>query len=232
MTLQFIIVMITSPINDRLQRKLYYAEEERRILREQLEAGSGKKLSFTSDQRRRLATAGKLLTPDERRKCRQLVNPVTILACFRQLAAREVRQLRGQTRPSAQAQGRLPIAPRRAPQLLLPGRRLSLEATDFGTARAALYTLSCQPQVHPLRQQPPRVSSFFVDRILVQDGLTLDGAKALLKRHWHEQIRVCPGGKGVLSLQDHLVVPNVALERIGPGVHVLSDHHEADGCAS
>jgi hypothetical protein len=30
--------------------------------------------------------------------------------------------------------------------------------------------LSCQPQVHPPRQQPPRVASFFVDRILVQDA--------------------------------------------------------------
>jgi hypothetical protein len=38
MTLQFIIVMIVSAINDRLQRKLDYVEEERRILREQLDA--------------------------------------------------------------------------------------------------------------------------------------------------------------------------------------------------
>jgi hypothetical protein len=63
-TLQFIIVMIASAINDRLQRKLDYVEEERRILREQVDAATGgKKLSFTTEQRRRLATAGKLLTP-------------------------------------------------------------------------------------------------------------------------------------------------------------------------
>jgi len=31
-TLQFLIVMIASAINDRLQRKLDYVEEERRVL--------------------------------------------------------------------------------------------------------------------------------------------------------------------------------------------------------
>jgi transposase len=42
-----------------------------------------------ADKQRRLATAGKLLTPDERRKCCHLVKPATILAWFRQLAARK-----------------------------------------------------------------------------------------------------------------------------------------------
>jgi hypothetical protein len=75
MTVQFIIVMIASAINERLQRKLDYVEEERRIFQEQLDAVTGgKKLFFTADQRRRLATAGKLLTPDERRKCCHMVN--------------------------------------------------------------------------------------------------------------------------------------------------------------
>jgi hypothetical protein len=36
MTLQFLIVMIASAINDRLQRRLDYVEEETRILKEQL----------------------------------------------------------------------------------------------------------------------------------------------------------------------------------------------------
>jgi putative transposase len=89
-TLQFLIVMIASAINDRLQRKLDYVEEERRVLREQLNAATaGKKLSFTANQRRRLAEAGKLLTPDERQKCCLIVRPATILAWFRQLAARK-----------------------------------------------------------------------------------------------------------------------------------------------
>src|SRR5450631_794926 len=83
MTLQFIIVMIATAINDRLQRKLDYVDEERRILREQLDAGrGGKKIVFTAEQRRRLASAGKLLTPDERRKCCCLVRPATVSAIF------------------------------------------------------------------------------------------------------------------------------------------------------
>jgi hypothetical protein len=50
--------MIASAINDRLQRKLDYVEEERRILWEQVAAlTGGKKLSFTARQRRRLAEA-------------------------------------------------------------------------------------------------------------------------------------------------------------------------------
>ena len=38
MTLQFLVAMIASAINDRLQRRLDYVEEERRILKDQLEA--------------------------------------------------------------------------------------------------------------------------------------------------------------------------------------------------
>jgi hypothetical protein len=48
-----LIAMVASAINDRLQRKLDYVEEERRILQEQLDnAADGKKLAFTADQRR------------------------------------------------------------------------------------------------------------------------------------------------------------------------------------
>jgi hypothetical protein len=82
--------MIASAINDRLQRKLDYIEGERRILREQLDGVSGgKKLSFTVDQRRGLAVAGRLLTPDERRRCCLIGKPTTLLAWFRQPAARK-----------------------------------------------------------------------------------------------------------------------------------------------
>ena len=89
-TLQFLIMLIASAINDRLQRKLDYVEEERRVLREQLDAATGgKRLCFSANQRRRLAEAGRLLTPDERRKCCQLVKPATILCWVRQLAARK-----------------------------------------------------------------------------------------------------------------------------------------------
>jgi hypothetical protein len=65
-------------------------EKKRRILWEKVEAlTGGKKISFTAHERRRLAEAGKLLTPEERRKCCQIVKPATILAWFRQLAARK-----------------------------------------------------------------------------------------------------------------------------------------------
>jgi len=39
-TQQFFIVMIASAINDRLQRKLDHVEEERRVLREQLDVAA------------------------------------------------------------------------------------------------------------------------------------------------------------------------------------------------
>ena len=40
-------------------------------------ATGGKKLSFSVNQRRRLAEDGKLLTPDERRNCCPIVKPAT-----------------------------------------------------------------------------------------------------------------------------------------------------------
>ena len=95
MTLQFIIVMIASAISDRLQRRLDYVEEESRILQEHLDADpGGKKLSFTADQRRRLATAGKLLTPGEREKCCHLVRPATIGHREKKLAKPNVKRRR------------------------------------------------------------------------------------------------------------------------------------------
>jgi transposase len=89
-TLQFLITMIACAINERMQDKLDYTQEEVRVLKEILEAltGSGR-ISFTADQRRRLAIAGKALSPEERKKCCQVVKPGTILGWFRQLAARK-----------------------------------------------------------------------------------------------------------------------------------------------
>jgi hypothetical protein len=89
-TLQFLITMIACAINERMQRKLDYTQEEVRVLKEILAAitGSGR-LSFTADQRRRLAVAGKALSPEERKKCCQVVKPETILGWFRQIVARK-----------------------------------------------------------------------------------------------------------------------------------------------
>ena len=90
LTLQFVIAMIASAINERLQRKLDYALEEVRVVNEILCAATSKnRISFTPDQRRRLALAGIELTPKERRECCQIIKPGTILTWSRGLAARK-----------------------------------------------------------------------------------------------------------------------------------------------
>ena len=89
-TLQFLIAMIACAINERMQRKLDYTQEEVRVLKEIVAALTGNgRLSFTADQRRRLAVAGKALSPEERKKCCQIVKAGTILGWFRQMAARK-----------------------------------------------------------------------------------------------------------------------------------------------
>jgi hypothetical protein len=82
--------MIACAINERMQRKLDYTQEEVRVLKEILAAitGSGR-IPFTADQRRRLAVVGRALSPEERKKCCQIVKPGTILGWFRQLAAQK-----------------------------------------------------------------------------------------------------------------------------------------------
>jgi len=88
--LQFLITMIACAINERMQRKLDYTQEEVRVLKEILAALTGsRRISFTPDQRRRLAIAGKALSPEERKRCCQIVKPGTILGWFRQMAARK-----------------------------------------------------------------------------------------------------------------------------------------------
>lgn len=82
-TLQFVIAMIACAINEPIQRKLDYTQEEVRVLKEVILVVTGiGRISFTADQRRRLAVAGKELSPEERRKYCQLVKPATILAGF------------------------------------------------------------------------------------------------------------------------------------------------------
>ncbi len=89
-TLQFFIAMIACAINERMQRKLDYTQEEVRVLKDVVRALTGNgRIAFNADQRGRPATAGKVLTPEERRKCCQIVKPQTLLAWFRQLGARK-----------------------------------------------------------------------------------------------------------------------------------------------
>ena len=88
-TLQFLVVTIACAINERMRHKEEYLLEEVRVLKEVLFGITGTtRISFTADQRRRLALKGIELTAKERRSCCQLVRPETILAWFRRLAAR------------------------------------------------------------------------------------------------------------------------------------------------
>ena len=87
---QFLIAMIAHAINERMARKIEYLQAEIQVLTEALAAKTGsRRITFTAEQRRRLAVKGKKLTPGERRACCQIVKPETILAWFRALAARK-----------------------------------------------------------------------------------------------------------------------------------------------
>src|SRR5512147_983440 len=88
--LQFIVAMVAYAINERMARRIDYLLEEVRVLREVYAETTGRKrIPLTDAQRLRLAVKGKALTPDEREECCQVVRPSTILAWFRQLAARK-----------------------------------------------------------------------------------------------------------------------------------------------
>jgi putative transposase len=115
-TLQFLVAMLACSLNERMQRKLDYTQEEVRILKEHFAAVTGKRrIILTDDQRRRLATKGKPLSPEERRDCCQLVKPGTILAWFRRLVA--------QRYDSSQSIKRGPGRPRKADEI----RKLVIE---------------------------------------------------------------------------------------------------------
>jgi transposase len=89
LTVQFMVSMLAYAINDRISKRVEYLHEEVRVLREVLADATGStRIRFTPDQRRRLAIKGKALTPTEREVSCQIVRPATILAWFRQLAAR------------------------------------------------------------------------------------------------------------------------------------------------
>ena len=61
-----------------------YLKEENRVLREQLGA---RRLSFTDDQRRRLAAKAKALCRESLREIADLVTPDTLLRWYRELIA-------------------------------------------------------------------------------------------------------------------------------------------------
>jgi len=81
--------MVAYTIDRRMLKRAEYLQEEVRVLREALANATGtSRIRFTPEQRRRLATKGKALTPKEREESCQIVRPATILAWFRQLTAR------------------------------------------------------------------------------------------------------------------------------------------------
>jgi putative transposase len=87
-TVRFLIALVAHAINKRMACRVDYLLEEVRVLKESLRAATGTtRIRFSPEQRRRLARKGKLLTPEERRSCCQIVRPETILAWFRQLGA-------------------------------------------------------------------------------------------------------------------------------------------------
>jgi len=101
-TVQFLVAMLAYGLNERMARKAEYLREANRVLKEALVAATGKsRIPLTDEQRRRLATKGKALTPAERDECCQIVRPSTILAWFRQLVARKYdsSRVRGPGRP-------------------------------------------------------------------------------------------------------------------------------------
>ena len=90
LTVQFLVAVLAYGLNERMVRKADYLREENRVLKEELQAATGKRrIPLSDEQRRRLATKGKALTPAEREECCQIVRPSTILAWFRQLVARK-----------------------------------------------------------------------------------------------------------------------------------------------
>ena len=85
-----------------------------------------KRIPFNDEQRRRLAVKGKALTPDERAGCRQIVRPSTILAWFRQLAARKY---------DSSTQRKKPGRPRKPDEIRELVIRLARENVNWGYAK-------------------------------------------------------------------------------------------------
>jgi hypothetical protein len=104
------------------------------------EATGRKRIPFTDEQRKRLAIAGKALTPEERETCCPLVRPKTILDWLRQLATQKY---------DGSAQRRKPGRPRRADEIRalvirLPGRGV---AGSFGTLQGWRASAAGSPNV-------------------------------------------------------------------------------------
>ena len=107
--LDFLVVTVACALNERMQKKLDYTQQEVQVLKDVVEALTGKKRIPLSDaQCRRLAILGKDLTPQERTEVCEIVKPATILAWFRKLVAQKYdgSDKRGPGRPRTDADRR------------------------------------------------------------------------------------------------------------------------------
>ena len=87
---QFLVAILACALNEKMQKKLDYTQEEVRVLKEVIKTLTGKKrVPLTDEQRRRLAIKGKDLSPRERAEACQIVKSATILAWFRNLVAKK-----------------------------------------------------------------------------------------------------------------------------------------------
>ena len=97
--MQMLLVMVAGWVNEQQRAVIDYLKEENRVLRE---LHGKKRLRFTDDQRRRLATKGKPLGRRRLREFGAIVTPATILRWHRELIARKYdgSAMRGPGRPA------------------------------------------------------------------------------------------------------------------------------------
>ena len=81
---RFVVIAIAGWMNQKQQHAIEYLREENRVLREQL---GTRRLRFTDDQRRRLATKAKLVGRRLLNDIANIVTPDTLLAWHRKLIA-------------------------------------------------------------------------------------------------------------------------------------------------
>ena len=91
-TVQFIVAMLAYALNERMARRLEYLQEEVRVLKEALQTATAqRRIPLTDEQRRRLASKGKALTPAEREECCQIVRPSPIFGLVPEARCPQVR---------------------------------------------------------------------------------------------------------------------------------------------
>ena len=170
LTLQFIIAMIAYTTNERMARRIDYLMEEVRVLREvYTEATGRKRILFTDEQRHRLAIKGKVLTPEEREGCCQIVQPTTILAWFRKFCAQKY---------DGSARRRKPGRPRKSNAIRELVIRLARENLGWGYTKIR----------DALRGLKVEIGRTTVANILAEAGIE-PAPERIRKRTWKQFLR-------------------------------------------